>query len=207
MSRVNILKRVKIGARWKLLSIPRNDKGNPNWALCPKVDTSSSGIWAASGGASSAVPRLPKPWNHRSENGMNWRAGTSAFQASTKPANRPRILLSHRYFPLSGSSRDSEKAETLRKYQAVLERFAEYFTNRSTIRDISPEDLNRFIVDLMKNHHMAANTVIHNVIIIAQFLKRQGRRTSPGIAFAGKDHDPPLRVRRTGPCTFLRGLQ
>ena len=36
MSRVNILKRVKIGARWKLLSIPRNDKGNPNWAALPE---------------------------------------------------------------------------------------------------------------------------------------------------------------------------
>ena len=47
--------------------------------------------------------------------------------------------------------------------------------NRSTVRDISAEDLNRFIVDLMKNQHMAANTVIHNVIIIAQFFKRQGR--------------------------------
>ena len=36
MSRVNILKRVKIGARWKLLSIPRNEKGNPNWAALPE---------------------------------------------------------------------------------------------------------------------------------------------------------------------------
>ena len=68
-----------------------------------------------------------------------------------------------------------KKPNTLRKYRAVLDRFAEYFKNRSTIRDISAEDLNRFIVDLMKNQHMAANTVIHNVIIIAQFLKRQGR--------------------------------
>ena len=36
MSWVNILKRVKIGACWKLLSIPRNDKGNPNWAALPE---------------------------------------------------------------------------------------------------------------------------------------------------------------------------
>ena len=68
-----------------------------------------------------------------------------------------------------------KKPNTLRKYKAVLERFAEYFINRSTVRDISAEDLNQFIVDLMKNQHMAANTVIHNVIIIAQFFKRQGR--------------------------------
>ena len=62
-----------------------------------------------------------------------------------------------------------KKPNTLRKYRAVLERFVEYFTNRSNVQDISAEDLNRFIVDLMKNQHMAANTVIHNVIIIAQF--------------------------------------
>jgi hypothetical protein len=37
LSRVNILKRLKIGARWKLLSIPRNDKGNPNWAALPEA--------------------------------------------------------------------------------------------------------------------------------------------------------------------------
>jgi hypothetical protein len=48
-------------------------------------------------------------------------------------------------------------------------------TNRSNVQDIAAEDLNRFVVDLMKNQHMAANTVIRNVIIIAQFLKRQGR--------------------------------
>jgi site-specific recombinase XerD len=54
-----------------------------------------------------------------------------------------------------------KKPNTLRKYRAVLERFAEYFNNRSTVRDSSPQDLNSFIVDLMKNQHMAANTVIH----------------------------------------------
>ena len=88
-----------------------------------------------------------------------------------------------------------KKPNTLRKYRAVLERFAEYFTNRSTVRDISPEDLNSFIVDLMKNQHMAANTVIHNVIIIAQFLKRQGR---PNIT---RELQLPGRVT-TLPCEY-----
>ncbi len=68
-----------------------------------------------------------------------------------------------------------KKPNTLRKDKAVLERFLEYFTNRSTVEQISVEDLNRFVIDLKKNQHMAANTIIHNLVIIAQFLKRQGR--------------------------------
>ena len=31
MSRVNIVKRIKIGSRWKMFSIPRNAKGNYDW--------------------------------------------------------------------------------------------------------------------------------------------------------------------------------
>ncbi len=31
MSRVNIVKRIKIGGRWKMFSIPRNAKGNYDW--------------------------------------------------------------------------------------------------------------------------------------------------------------------------------
>ena len=31
VSRVNIVKRIKIGGRWKMFSIPRNAKGNYDW--------------------------------------------------------------------------------------------------------------------------------------------------------------------------------
>ena len=31
MSRVNIVKHIKIGGRWKMFSIPRNAKGNYDW--------------------------------------------------------------------------------------------------------------------------------------------------------------------------------
>jgi hypothetical protein len=31
LSRVNIVKRMKIGGRWKLFSIPRNAKGKYDW--------------------------------------------------------------------------------------------------------------------------------------------------------------------------------
>ena len=45
------------------------------------------------------------------------------------------------------------------------------------LTDISVEELNDFVVKLKKSG-MSANTVLHNVIIIAQFSKRNGR---PGI--------------------------
>src|SRR5579883_2202788 len=36
MSRVNIVKRIKSDGRWKMLSIPRNDKGNYDWNSLPE---------------------------------------------------------------------------------------------------------------------------------------------------------------------------
>jgi hypothetical protein len=150
----------------------------------------------ANDGASSAEPPLPKPSNHRSESGTNWRAGISAClgfeKAGEHPKNPPLQIAVSNYLD---HVETLKKPNTLRKYRAVLERFAEYFTNRSNVQDISAEDLNRFIVDLMKNQHMAANTVIHNVIIVAQFFKRQGRpNITRELHLTWTDYDAPLRV-------------
>ncbi len=66
-----------------------------------------------------------------------------------------------------------KKPNTFRKYNAVLKRFAKHFPGR-TLDAVSVEDLNDFIVTLKKGG-MSPNTVLHNVIIIAQFCKRNGR--------------------------------
>src|SRR5437016_3073550 len=55
---------------------------------------------------------------------------------------------------------------------SVLQRFGEHFRGR-TLSDITVEQLNDFVVKLKKGG-MSANTVLHNVIIIAQFSKRNG---------------------------------
>ena len=65
-----------------------------------------------------------------------------------------------------------KKPNTFRKYNAVLKRFAKDFTGR-TLDAVSVEDLNDFIVTLKKGG-MSPNTVLHNVIIIPQFCKRNG---------------------------------
>jgi len=57
----------------------------------------------------------------------------------------------------------------------VLGRFLEFFGDRNAVDAISSEDLTRFLVCPKKDHALGANTILDNAIIIAQFLKRQGR--------------------------------
>jgi site-specific recombinase XerC len=66
-----------------------------------------------------------------------------------------------------------KKPNTYRKYEAVLNRFCDSFHDRS-FESISTEELNDFVVHLKKSG-MESNTVLHNVVIIAQFFKRNGR--------------------------------
>jgi site-specific recombinase XerD len=68
-----------------------------------------------------------------------------------------------------------KKANTHRKYEAVLQRFLDFFPDKNTIDSIASDDLTRFLVSLKKDHALHANTILHNAVIIAQFLKRHGR--------------------------------
>jgi len=85
----------------------------------------------------------------------------------------PRLQLIDRYLD---QIKTLKKPNTHRKYDAVLTRFAKVF-DRRTLDSILTEDLNDYVVALMKSG-MSANTVLHNVVIIAQFCKRNGR---PGL--------------------------
>jgi DNA-binding ferritin-like protein (Dps family) len=68
-----------------------------------------------------------------------------------------------------------KKPNTHRKYEAVLKRFGEFFQEYNSIDAISGDDLTRFVAALKKDHKLGANTVLHNAVIVAQFLKRHGR--------------------------------
>ena len=68
-----------------------------------------------------------------------------------------------------------KKPNTLRKYKAVLRRFLEFFSDRATVKSITPDDLNAYMVYLKRKHNLGSNSVIHNMVIVAQFLKKQGR--------------------------------
>jgi integrase len=68
-----------------------------------------------------------------------------------------------------------KKPNTHRKYEAVLNRFGEFFRDYVSIDAISSDDLTRFVVTLKKDHGLGSNTILHNAVIVAQFLKRHGR--------------------------------
>jgi hypothetical protein len=68
-----------------------------------------------------------------------------------------------------------KKPNTHRKYEAVIERFIEFFRDKESMDQIGAADLTRYIIALKKYHNLGANTVLHNAIIVAQFFKRQGR--------------------------------
>ena len=68
-----------------------------------------------------------------------------------------------------------KKPNTHRKYEAVLERFLDFFRDRDSIDAITSDDLTRFVVTLKKDHGLGSNTILHNAVIVAQFLKRHGR--------------------------------
>jgi hypothetical protein len=62
----------------------------------------------------------------------------------------------------------------IRKYEAVLERFLDFFHDpRVDLRDFRRRL--RFVVTLKKVYGLGSNTILHNAVIIAQFLKRHGR--------------------------------
>ncbi len=67
------------------------------------------------------------------------------------------------------------KPNTHWKYEAVLKRFLDYFRDRDSLDAISADDLTGFVVSLKKDHSLGSNTILHNAVIIAQFLKRHGR--------------------------------
>ena len=71
-----------------------------------------------------------------------------------------------------------KKPNTYRKYKSVLNRFLEYFSDTATVKTITSDDLSHFMVFLKRKHKLDNNSVIHNAVIVAQFLKKQGR---PGL--------------------------
>src|ERR1700682_2653354 len=138
LSRVNIVKRIKIGGRWKMFSIPRNAKGNYDWNAI--ADGRYYVEWYV-GGTRRRVS-----------------AGVTAAQALE--------VQRRKHHELEGRKLGIE---------AVLNRFGEFFRDCVSIDAISGDDLTRFVVTLKKDYGLGSNTILHNAVIVAQFLKRHGR--------------------------------
>jgi site-specific recombinase XerD len=176
MARVNIVKQIKVGDRWVLKAIPRKENGERDWKALP--EGSYFVEWRTNG------KRKREPAGLTVSEALEARRIKKAELAATAvgilqrykpvaPAGPEPLFLSTLIRRYLDQIDTLKKPNTYRKYNAVLTRFEEQFPNRR-LEQISIEELNDFVVKLRKSG-LSANTVLHNVVIVAQFFKRNGR--------------------------------
>jgi hypothetical protein len=176
LSRVNIVKRIKSDGQWKMLSIPRNSKGNYDWNALPSgryyIEWYSGGTRRRAGaGVTTAQALEAQRRKHHELEGR--KLGIPGFETAGETIKKPPLHVAIvKYLEQIDALK---KPNTHRKYEAVLKRFGEFFQECSSIDAISCEDLTRLVVALKRDHKLGANTVLHNAVIVAQFLKRHGR--------------------------------
>ena len=113
MSRVNIVKRIKIGGLWKMFSIPRNAKGNYDWnaiadvLLCRMV----RGRHTSSGGCrGTSLP--PRPKRRNAAKGMNSKGAIQAYPGLKKSwGNCQETCVAGGRQDVSGADRSAKKAQ------------------------------------------------------------------------------------------------
>ena len=176
MSRVNIVKRIKINGLWKMFSIPRNAKGNYDWNAIADgryyVEWYIGGTRRREGAGVTAAQALEAQRRKRHEL-EGRKLGVPGFETAGETVKKPPLHVAvTKYLEQIEALK---KPNTHRKYEAVLERFLDFFRDRDSIDAISNDDLTRFVVTLKKDHGLGSNTILHNAVIIAQFLKRHGR--------------------------------
>ncbi len=178
MARVNVVKQIKVDGKWVLRSIPKKASGHYDWTALPEgtyfIEWRESGQRKREPAGITASQAIEAQRKRRHElEGRRWGGTPVLAEGGADVADTPLQALIDRYL---GQIETLKKLNTYRKYECVLQRFGEHFRKRR-LAEITIEELNDFVVKLKKGG-MAANTVLHNMIIIAQFSKRNGR---PGI--------------------------
>ena len=176
MSHVNIVKKIKIDGDWKLLAIPRTAKGSYDWTALP--DGLYLIEWRAGGkrrreSAGVTVAQALEAQRRKRHELDGRKLGVPGFELAGEKQKMPALHVAVRNYLAQIEA--LKKPNTHRKYEAVLERFVEFFRNKESIDQIGAEDLTRYVISLKKDHNLGANTILHNAIIVAQFFKRQGR--------------------------------
>ena len=194
MARVNLLKQIKIDDRWVLRSIPKKPNGQRDWNALP--DGSYFIEWRENSkrrrlpAGTTVAQALEVQRRKHAELGA-LATGIIAPRLQTEDVKKaPLQALIDRYLD---QIQTLKKPNTFRKYDAVLKRFAKDFVSQ-TLDTISVEDLNDFVVKLKKSG-MSPNTVLHNVIIIAQFFRRNGRPGITRLLQLPERTNPPLRPK------------
>jgi len=176
MARVNILKRFKTDHRWKMVSIRRNRNGKYNWKALPEgryyIEWYAGGKRKRQAAGVTAAGALEVARRKRHE--MEGKAlGVAGYEEDDADSRRiPLHVAVKRYLDVVEGLK---KPNTLRKYRTVLERFLEFFSGKATAHSITPDDLNEFMVHLKNEKRLGNNSVIHNMVIVAQFMRKQGR--------------------------------
>jgi len=179
VSRVNIVKKIKVDGNWKLLAIPRNGKGNYDWNALPEglylIEWRAGGKRRRASAGVTAAQALEAQRRKRHEL-EGRRLGIPGFETAGEEPKKPALHVAVRKY--LSEVETLRKANTYRKYECVLERFLEFFKDHQAIDQISSDDLTSYIIALKKDHSLGANTILHNAVIVARLLKRLGR---PGV--------------------------
>jgi len=91
---------------------------------------------------------------------MNWKAANwviPGFETAGETVKKPALHVAiTRYLEQIAALK---KPNTHCKYEAVLNRFGEFFRDCGSIDAISGDDLTRFVVTLKKDHGLGSNTI------------------------------------------------
>jgi integrase/recombinase XerD len=187
VARVNILKQIKSDTGWKLVAIPRNKKGGYDWESLPDgryyIDFYQRGKRkreAAGRTAAEALEAVRRKKHTLEGNALGIEG------AEEEESKRRAVHVAAKHY--LASIQALKKPNTHRKYKAVLDRFVEFLPPNADPKKISRDDLTDFMVVLKNKHKLDNNTVTHQMVIVAQFLKRYGK------AGATKDIGLPERM-------------
>jgi len=175
MARVNILRRIKTSKGWGNVALKRNPKGRVQWP---------------SGG------RFLIEWR---ENGKRLRASAGETPAQALEAQkRKRLELEAKEsgLELAGLIKEDEslplqravenflkdiktfrKPLTHQKYEHILGLFAEYTAPKSDARDITPEDIKKFLAWRKSKGFDPGTTLYTDRVILHNFLGSSGSKT------------------------------
>lgn len=117
--------------------------------------------------------RLPKFKRRSAERSYTIEARALGIETAEEEGKRTVLHLAVKHYLESVEA--LKKPNTLRKYRAVLNRFVEFLPVNADPRKIIKDHLTDFMVGLKNLHKLDNNTVIHQMVIVAQFLKRHGK--------------------------------
>ena len=118
MSRVNIVKRIKIGGRWKMFSIPRNAKGNYDWNAIADgryyVEWYVGGTRRREGAGVTAAQALEAQRRKRHEL-EGRKLGVAGFETAGETGKKPALHVAvKKYLEQIGSAKETQYSPEVR---------------------------------------------------------------------------------------------